>query len=182
MDIASAEDLITSRYAHAYRATPRLDYPRFNAQLCGGRTRAALGYRRGDAGALFLETYLDAPIEAVLAERLGRDFARRDIVEIGSLASCNAPAMIALWARTANDLGSDAEVAVAVLTAPLRAMFRRLAIPLTEIADADPARLGDQRAVWGDYYAQDPLVCAGMIADGQAQLARFSARIARCAA
>ena len=68
---------------------------------------------------LFLETYLDAPVELMLSGCMGRSVRRADVVEIGNLASCNATAMVALWARTANDLGNDAEIAVAVLTAPL---------------------------------------------------------------
>ena len=182
MDRESVEELITNRYAQAYCATPSFDYPRFQAQRCCGKTKAALGYRRGDTGSLFLETYLDAPIETVLQEKLGRSFSRRDIVEIGNLASYNAPAMVALWARTANDLGSDAEIAVAVLTTPLRAMFCRLGIPLVELAPADPARLGDKSGEWGQYYEQNPIICAGLIADGQARLGRFVARIERQAA
>lgn len=182
MDRTSVEELIARRYAEEYQATLRFEYPGFQAQKCCGETKAALGYRRADAGALFLEAYLDVPIESVLQDVLGRNFARRDIVEIGNLASCNAPAMVALWARTANDLGSDAEIAVAVLTAPLRAMFSRLGIPLTEIAPADPSRLGGNKSDWGEYYKNEPVICAGLIAEGQQRLTRFAARIERRAA
>jgi Thermostable hemolysin len=182
MDRTSVEELIARRYAEEYQATLRFEYPDFQAQKCCGETKAALGYRRADVGALFLETYLDAPVESVLQDALGRNFARRDIVEIGNLASCNAPAMVALWAKTANDLGSDAEIAIAVLTAPLRVMFGRLGIPLTEIAPADPARLCGNMREWGAYYKNAPLICAGLIAEGQERLTRFAARIERRAA
>ena len=49
-------------------------------------------------------------------------------------------------------------------------------------AKADPARLGPERAIWGSYYENDPVVCAGLVAEGQARLARFAARIERQAA
>lgn len=178
MDRSAAEQLIAGKYARAYRAAPSLDYPHLHAQHCRGRTIAALGYRRAAAGSLFLEAYLDAPVETVLADQLGRAFARHDIVEIGNLASDNAPAMVALWAATANDLGGEAEVAVAVLTAPLRAMFHRLGLQLHALAPARASRIleGGQ---WGDYYNHDPVVCAGYIAEGQAKLARFAARLER---
>jgi Thermostable hemolysin len=153
MDRTSVEELIARRYAEEYQATLRFEYPGFQAQKCCGETKAALGYRRADAGGLFLEAYLEGPIESVLQDVLGRNFARRDIVEIGNLASCNVPAMVALWARTANDLGSDAEIAVAGLTAPLRAMFYRLGIPLTEIAPAD--LIGNAS---GDEHCQAPYI------------------------
>ena len=76
----------------------------------------------------------------------------------------------------------DAEIAVAVLTAPLRRMFQRLGVNLVPLAKADPARLGPERAIWGSYYENDPVVCAGLVAEGQARLARFAARIERQAA
>ncbi len=182
MDRTSLTDLMQDRYAAVHQARPQISYDELRGEKRSGRVCAALGYRRATSEALFLEAYLDAPVEQVLERRLGRRFARRDIVEIGNLASCNAPAMIALWARTANDLGSDAEVAVAVLTAPLRRMFARLGVPLVELARADAARIEGAGENWGRYYQHRPLVCAGMISDGQARLARFSARIERRAA
>jgi Thermostable hemolysin len=170
--------LMSRKYEEAFQATPDLNYPQLRAQKCNGKASAALGYRRADAGPLFLEAYLDAPVETVLSASLGREILRHDIVEIGNLASDNAPAMVALWAKTANDLGDNTEIAVAVLTAPLRAMFRRLGVPLHEIAPACADRIADA-AHWGDYYRQDPVICAGVIAEGQARLTRFAARLER---
>lgn len=182
MDRTAILDLISRKYAREYRASPEMNFPEFRSHNGKGDPRAALGYRRADAGPLFLESYLDTPVEQALHAHLGRRFSRHDIVEIGNLASETAPAMIALWARTANDLGNEAEIAVAVLTRPLRSMFRRLGVTLTEIAPALPERIADA-ARWGAYYAQDPVICAGLIADGQTRLARFAHRIARqCAA
>ena len=82
-------------------------------------------------------------------------------------------ARIDLWADTANDLGGSAEIAVAVLTAPLRSMFRRLGLRLHEIAAARPERLGASAQQWGSYYQLDPVICAGFISEGQDRLARI---------
>jgi hypothetical protein len=178
MDRSAVLALMSRKYAEAYQASPDLSYPDLRTQKCNGKAAAALGYRRADAGSLFLEAYLDVPVEQTLETVLGRVILRRDIVEIGNLASENAPAMVALWAKTANDLGDDAQVAVAVLTAPLRAMFRRLGVTLYEIAPARADRIADA-AIWGDYYKQDPVICAGLIADGQMRLSRFAERLLR---
>lgn len=182
MDRSSVLDLVTNRYAARHGASPTVAYADLRGESCGGRVCAALGYRRADRETLFLEAYLDAPVEQVLAEQFQRPVTRADIVEIGNLASCNANAMVTLWARTANDLGHDAEIAVAVLTAPLRKMFNRLGVTLIELAPADPARVASDGSDWGRYYDLDPVVCAGFIADGQERLARFSARLERNAA
>ncbi len=172
-------ELISRRYAEAYNAQPDVSYPELRDQKCNGKASAALGYRRADSGPLFLESYLDAPIEQELESRFGHWFSRHDIVEIGNLASDNAPAMVALWAKTANDLADDAEIAVAVLTAPLRTMFRRLGVTLHEIAPARAERIKGAAQIWGDYYQQDPIICAGFIAEGQDRLSRFAERLLR---
>ena len=182
MDRALHRELIQRRFAQEHKAVPSITYTELRGESCGGQVCAALGYRRAQVEPLFLEAYLDEPVETVLSDKFARRVKRKEIVEIGNLASCNAPAMIALWARTANDLSGQAEIAVAVLTLPLRRMFARLGVPLIEIICADPERLGDGSAEWGAYYAQDPVVCAGAIADGQAQLARFLTRMERQAA
>ncbi len=182
MDRSSILDLVTGRYAARHGAAPTVTYQELRGESCGGRICAALGYRRADREPLFLEAYLDAPVEQLLSEAFGRPVTRADIVEIGNLASCNATAMIALWARTANDLGNDAEIAVAVLTAPLRKMFNRLGVTLIELTRAEPDRVASDGSAWGRYYDLDPVVCAGVIAEGQDRLARFSQRLERCAA
>lgn len=176
MDRDAIEKLISRRYADAHGAMPTVSFTHFHAHGSGTAIGAVLGYRRADLGKLFLEAYLDRPVEDMLGAALGRSFRRHDIVEIGNLAASNAPAMIALWAQASNDLADEAEIAVAVLTAPLRSMFRRLGITLHEIAPARIERLGAEGAQWGRYYASDPVVCAGFIADGQDRLSRLVAR------
>jgi hypothetical protein len=176
MDRDDVSALICRRYNEVHGAMPEIAYSRFLGSASTSGLQAALGYRRASGQRLFLEAYLDLPIELELSRSLGRLFARHDIVEIGNLAADNAPAMVRLWADTANDLGSDAEVAVAALTRPLRAMFRRLGLTLYEIAPARPERLIDRGAQWGNYYRQDPVVCAGFIAEGQTRLASIIER------
>jgi hypothetical protein len=176
MSRREACDLISRRYAEVHGAIPAIDYSLLRVARSVSGERAALGYRRASSQQLFLEFYLDRPIEAELTRLLGRSIQRADIVEIGNLAADNAPAMVRLWADTANDLGGEAELAVAVLTRQLRAMFRRLGLTLHEIAPARPERLADRGAQWGSYYAQDPIVCAGFILEGQTKLAAMIER------
>jgi len=173
-------ELIGRRYREVFGASAR---PSFSEWMqAGGVAAAALGYRRGSSGPLFLEVYLDRPVEELVSEALGRQVARDAIVEIGNFAADNAIAMVELWGRAANDLGGNGEVAVATLTAPLRRMFARIGLPITPIARADPARLENASAEWGSYYATDPMVCMGVIAEGQAAIAAFLARRQRKAA
>lgn len=166
----AGRELIRSRYASVHGAASRLDYPRYRAVGQGGAPRAVLGWRRAESGRLFLETYLDEPVEALVSQALGRPVTRDRIVEIGDHASCSSPATLALWLETARLLSDEAEIGVAVLTAPLRRMFSRIGLPFTAIAPADPARLTCGGRDWGRYYDADPLVCVGEIAAGRAVL------------
>jgi len=177
----SERTLIHRRYSEVHGACVRPAY----ASYCGverdGRARAAIGFRRADAGPLFLERYLDQPVEATVALALGSRVPRSDIIELGNFAADDAFAMIALWSRAANDLATGCEVAVATLTAPLRSMLRRMSVPIHVLAPAMRER-ADDPAAWGRYYDTDPQVCAGWIAEGQRALASFAARRGRNAA
>ena len=173
-------DLISRKYREVFGACPRLDYAEWIQ--AGGTSGAALGYRRASGTALFLEAYLDQPVELVASAVLRRTVARDAIVEIGNFAAGNAIAMVELWGRAANDLGGCGEIAVATLTAPLRRMFARIGVPVIAVAPADPARLADGAAEWGSYYATGPKVCLSVIADGQAAIAAFLARRSRSVA
>lgn len=162
-----------------YRDVFSAKAPRSFAQWLAAGEGAALGYRRADDEPLFLEAYLDAPVEDLVGAALGRPVPRGAIVEIGNFAADNALAMVELWGNAANDLGGSSEIAVATLTAPLRRMFARIGLPVVELAPARPERLGSAAHAWGSYYAQDPVICMGVIADGQAAMAAFLARRAR---
>jgi hypothetical protein len=137
---------------------------------------AALGYRRASEGRLFLETYLDEPIEKVLRQRIGLDVTRARVVEIGGLAANSSAALVGLWNSAVCELGDDTDIGVAVLIRPLRAMFRRLGIAVHELAPAHAERLGEQGKQWGSYYESDPVVCAGSLIEARRQFAGFLAR------
>jgi len=169
-------DLICRKYREVFGASIQPAFASWQETGASGKTSAALGYRRAGADPLFLEAYLDAPVEDLVSERLGRSIAREAIVEIGNFASDNALAMIELWGAAANDLGGQSEVAVATLTAPLRRMFARIGLPFTVIAPARPDRLEAGSTDWGSYYELDPQVCMGLIAEGQHAIGAFLAR------
>ncbi|OJW60085.1 MAG: hypothetical protein BGO57_05515 [Sphingomonadales bacterium 63-6] len=167
--------LINRRYMDAFGARPA---PSFRQYLAHGHhsPTAVLGYRQADEGELFLETYLDRPIQACLKEALGIAVPRKDIIEVGNFAAETAIAMIELWGAAANDLAGRSAIAVATLTAPLRRIFTRIGVPIVEIAPARPEALGAAAAEWGRYYETDPRVCAGIIREGQAAISAFLAR------
>lgn len=168
--------LIRQRYQDVLGARLTPAYRSYLSRQARGASAAALGYRRAGAEPLFLERYLDQPVEAEVSAAFGQRVAREAIVEIGNFAADNAMAMIALWGDAANDLGGSSEVAVATLTAPLRRMFARIGLPLKVLGPALASRLGEEAAEWGHYYELDPMVCAGIISEGQQAINAFLQR------
>ncbi|SDC13139.1 Thermostable hemolysin [Sphingomonas sp. YR710] len=168
--------LIRQCYRRAFDAVPAVGYDCWLQEGASDRHGAALGYRRADSTPLFLESYLDQPIETLASASLGREVPRTGIVEIGNFAAADGHAMIRLWAAAANDLGLASEIAAATLTAPMRAMFARIGVPIRVLGPARADRLGAAAARWGRYYKADPQVCIGEIGPGQQAIAAFMAR------
>lgn len=168
-------ELISNRYREVYGADLSPSFGSYLAAKKGQAPKAALGFDRAGCAPLFLERYLDAPIEALVGRAFDQPIKRDQIIEIGNFAATSPHAMIALWGAAANDLASSGEIAVATLTAPLRRMFRRIGVPIIELAPALAHRLGEAAEQWGRYYAADPIVCAGRIGEGQAAINRFFA-------
>lgn len=169
-----SNDLVRRKYLGVHDAVAHCSYNDGINIVRNGCPRAVMGYRRAGEDALFLERYLDAPVEQCVSLALSRPVARANIIEIGSLAADDAFAMVDLWATAANDLGGACEVAVATLTAPLRRMFTRMGVSLHALAPASRERSGDAQT-WGRYYESDPLVCAGIIAQGQHAITTYFA-------
>jgi hypothetical protein len=162
------EQFIATRFARAYGARLSHFLPYLLvARDCASRWQAAAGYAAALDGPLFLEQYLDKPIEEVLTAALGRPVHRSRIVEVGNLAAVSAGAaraLIPLLARYLRGLGYRWVVFTA--TRELRNSFGRLGLQPLLLANADPARLAGNGGSWGSYYQRDPQVMAGKIALG----------------
>jgi hypothetical protein len=165
---AACEQFVATRFKRAYGA--RVTH--FLPSLLGvrdalSRWQAACGYGEAADGPLFVEQYLDRPVEEALTAALGWPVHRARIVEVGNLAAVSAGmarALIPVLARHLQKLGCQWVVFTA--TRELRNSFRRLGLlPLT-LARADPSRLVDGGTSWGRYYEHDPLVMGGKIALG----------------
>ena len=168
------QEFIHKRYAAKYGAKlldfmPRLfSYHSEPLGLIG-----AFGLRAADQ-TLFLERYLDAPIESVVASKLGMRVDRRHIVEVGQFAGITAGAVRAMIVGLTAHLHNEGyRWVVFTGTSGLRNAFRRLGLNPLDIARADPARLtSDELRQWGTYYQNNPRVQFGDIAEGYATLSR----------
>ncbi len=134
-----------------------------------GEIRAALGVRDAGLEALFLEYYLDQPVEAVLAGAAGMRLppSRRRIAEIGNLASVDRRASRRLFGILAAYLaGAGFEWAVFTGCGSLRHMFQSLGIETLVLGRALQSRLPADQQTWGGYYEDNPQVIAGRVSRG----------------
>lgn len=160
-----AERFVEGVYARSYGGCIPAHYPTLmGVQDDDGEIHAVVGFRLAEQGPLFLEHYLDAPIERVLADCLEAGAERSRIAEIGNLGSRSPAATLFLFrALTGRLRFLGREVAVATATRELRSILGKVGVAAIELTAADPGRLPDRGATWGSYYSTDPRVMAGSI-------------------
>lgn len=170
------ERFIEHAYEGAYGGRITAHYPTLMSVQDGdGVIYAVVGFRFAAIEALFLEHYLDAPVEQVLGDLLGTPIARDHIVEVGNLASNGQGATVFLFAALARHLRQDGKrFAVATATDELRRIFTRAGLGALKLAEADPRRLPDKGGAWGAYYQSDPCVLAGSIEAAAEPLDHFA--------
>lgn len=160
---AELELFIRNVFLRAYGASIKHFLPQLmSLRDAGGRLLAVCGLRNADHGALFLETYLDAPVEHVIADRTRHGVERNDIVEIGNLAVAEpgiAPHLLASVSHYLHGTGTQWAVFTAIPV--LRNSLTRLNMQLEVLADASLQRIApEERPEWGSYYDKNPQVMA----------------------
>lgn len=162
---AAAEGFIADIFRRHYGAAVSSFAPNLMLLEDAGRIAAAAGWRCAGEERLFLETYLDEPIEAAVARLAGQPVKREAIIEVGNLAADRAGGSVDVILNLARHLDRLGYEWVAfTATSELIGIFRRLGLPPLALASADPARLGADAADWGSYYDSRPVVVAGRIA------------------
>lgn len=163
-DRAEVEDYIRAVFADRHGARVPGFAPNLVAVRREGRLVAAAGWRAAGEGPLFLEQYLDAPIESAMHRLAEPPPVRSRIVEVGHLAADRAGGSVRIISALARELDARGyEWVVFTATRELVAIFAKLGLPLLALAEADPARLGHGAAAWGRYYDARPIVVAGRI-------------------
>jgi hypothetical protein len=173
-DRAGVAQFIRNRFLRDYDARLTHLMPRlFSLSNADGDMIAAFGLREASQSPLFMECYLDEPVEARLARLAERAVSRAGIVEVGNLAARpgGARSMIAVLTRHLYELNFEWVTFTGV--ALLRSAFHRLGLHPLEIARATPDRLSErERLAWGRYFESRPVVMAGHVASGYRVLCR----------
>lgn len=138
---------------------------------------AAAGWRNA-RDRLYLERYLDGPIEDCIARRCGGARPERArIVEVGHLATVRAGEGRRLMVRLGLHLASIGYRWVASTATPgVRATFERAGVHGVELGPATREAAGTDGEAWGTYYAGGASVIAGELLPN---LARTLPRVLR---
>jgi hypothetical protein len=168
-DRSRVEGFIKAGFDKAYKAhvsefSPELIY------VEDTRIRAALGIRSARS-TLFLEQYLDLPIEHYVST--SSIVPRSRIAEIGNLCSSNRRFTIALFVAAAKILEQRKYThAVFCATNKVAEIIESSGVPLNRIATANGARLGDRLTEWGSYYESEPVIVSMSLTDVADAIAR----------
>lgn len=168
------EQFIARRFRAEYGANPTHFMPLLVAlQNHAGDVLALAGVRSALMEPLFLEHYLDAPVEQVLEPAAGRPLPRHQIVEMGNLAAVRpGHARYLFAAMTDLLLAWQFQWLCCTGVAGVRNLLRRLNMEPAVIALADARRVPDAARQWGRYYDKNPQVLAGEISQGRDCVAR----------
>jgi Thermostable hemolysin len=157
------EQFIRNVFHRAYGANIKQFMPQLMSLRDGtGNLLAVCGLRNAGDDALFLESYLDAPVEEAISDRIRNEVARDDIVEIGNLAVAEPGVVRQLLASVSAYLHrTNTQWAVFTAIPVLRNSMIKLNMPLEILASADISRIEvAERPSWGSYYDKNPQVMA----------------------
>jgi hypothetical protein len=160
---ASIEQFIATGFAKAYQANVHSFMPNLLGVSRAGEWQAVLGLRSAATSSakakLFIEHYLPAPVEQLLAT-YGMHAERSQLIEIGHLYASNRQSLLQLFVLMAYALDQlNYRYLLCAATTQVRGILSRHGIELTELGEAKAEALGKEAASWGSYYDTNPKVC-----------------------
>lgn len=130
-----------------------------------GTLLASAGFKPASDGPLFLEHYLETPVEQQLASALQQPVLRDDILEVGNLAALDGHGRLLILALVQYLVEQRYRYVAFTATDQVRALFRSLGLQPHFLQSAR-RDLVPQPERWGRYYDHDPKVVAGDIRQG----------------
>lgn len=157
------EDFIAAVFYQNYQAHIDSFMPELIAlRDQNGVLMAAFGLHKASQGPLFLEQYIDMPIEALFTHKLGRTITRKNITSIGNLAVANPRNAGVLIAHIIQySLAMGIEWCVATAHHSLQNGLIKSGRDVYPLHVANPTRLSEnEQARWGSYYDKQAEIVA----------------------
>jgi hypothetical protein len=163
------EQFVSAAFQRKHEATVTSFMPTLlSFRGAAGELRGVVGLRDAGAERLYLEQYLERPVEEAIAAATGRRVMRSEVVEVGNLAGANCRTAVRMVALLPAHLMSGGHRwIVFTATSAVREILLGFGAPLVELAQADSARIATGSDQWGRYYETDPRVYAGFLPDSR---------------
>lgn len=169
------EAFIASRFLAAHGAQIQHFMPLLVAlETDAGELLALAGIRAAHLEPLFLEHYLDGPVERAIASLTGIETPRSTVVEVGNLAAIKPGHGRYLFAALTDLLADwDFDWLACTGTTAVQNIFHRLGMMPLSVTPAQPDKIPGGGVEWGTYYSNHPRVMIGSVAKGR-ELAKLS--------
>jgi len=150
-------------YAHHFGARIEAFMPWLLRVTCReDGARGVIGLRPASRERLYLEDYLERPVEEAIAAVAGHPVPRTAVVEIGQLAVESRRVVVPLFRELVPFLLQQGFGWVCfTATGPVRSLLARAGLAGCELASAREACVAARADAWGDYYRHDPRVIVG---------------------
>ena len=161
------ESYIKARFSEIYAADIASFSPLLFTLSHGSQRQAAIGLRPAATESLFLEHYLNQPIEDELRQQLGLEVDRSRMVELGNLVATSRGAsqlVFLILHAVLSQVGY--RWAVFTATPEVNKLLARLQLNPIVLGPADGMLLGEEVSQWGSYYRKKPSITVLDIATG----------------
>ena len=177
---ASLEARIRSGFGMHFDACIDGFMPRFAYYRHRGGATGVIGMRCAADEPLFLESYLNAAVESVLANATGIAVGRNRIVEVGQFVVDDRDIVTSFFRDLVPFLAESGYDWVCFTgTDRIRALLARVGFHGLPVARADAARVRNTGDRWGRYYDFDPVVILGKLDDPQGRWCAGSLAVAK---
>ena len=168
------QDYIAKQYKNIYQAEIQEFLPFLMSFQCKNLVSAAVGFKSAGNNPLFVEQYLDAPVETAMSELVQQDIERKSIIEIGNLAATwkgTSQLVLAILPIILERAGY--KWAVFTATSQVDKLLKKIQINMTTLCEADVNRVNNEDAIWGTYYNQSsPHVVFGSLTGIEERLSK----------
>ena len=159
------EGAIRNAYGRHFGAEVRGFMP-YLASYASDLGQGVLGYRPASDGTLYLENYLDLPIESMLGQLTHRPVSRTTVVEVGQFAVDDRRVVGLLFMELVPFLREQGyEWICFTATHKIRRLLEKTGLHGLVIAAAKQDAVSGESDRWGSYYDNDPLVVVGRLDD-----------------
>lgn len=170
------EQFVSTCFRGAFEADVHSHLPYFLSAYSDTTLTATLGFQPvPEDKPIFIEQYLDCPVEQAILIKAHRAVSRHKVVELGSLSSAKkgfSELVFILIAAILYEAGYEWVVFTA--TKQVQQLINKLGLSTVELCNADPTKLYDKSQSWGHYYESNPKVLAGDLHYGMTVLRQHS--------